>query len=152
MYEQSLRRIQLTELRRFVEAGEISPKRAREIHEGIQRNIPQFIESFSGLLGMPTEVSSALKAFAQKILGSKWFTRAWCAHEAEMSDRYVFLIKCRSDPRRVLRFTGSFLLHLMMKFQNDSLSPRSRHQVDLEGYIFHVLRLHSRCLGEENWR
>ena len=53
----------------------------------------------------------------EKILGAKWFTRAWCAHEMRMGKRHAFLVQCtpvKGRPDRVFRFDGSFLMHMIV--------------------------------------
>ncbi|MCJ1438810.1 hypothetical protein MMC27_008200 [Xylographa pallens] len=75
------------------------------------RRIPRLRET-------PPDVSSfhILISLYEKILGAKWFTRAWCAHEMRMGKRHAFLVQCthirgRSDT--VFRFDGSFLMHMI---------------------------------------
>ncbi|MCJ1287129.1 hypothetical protein MMC26_006477 [Xylographa opegraphella] len=58
----------------------------------------------------------ALVRFHDKILGAKYFTRAWCAHEMRMGKRHAFLVQCthvEGRPDRVFRFDGSFLMHMI---------------------------------------
>jgi hypothetical protein len=56
----------------------------------------------------------ALNSLLHKILSAEWFKRAWCNHEFRMSRRHIFLIRAEyvTQPR-VVRFTGSFLYHLL---------------------------------------
>ncbi|MCJ1380483.1 hypothetical protein MMC17_003588 [Xylographa soralifera] len=52
----------------------------------------------------------------EKILGARWFTRAWCAHEMRMGKRHAFLVQCthiEGRPDRVFRFDGNFLIHMI---------------------------------------
>ncbi|KAF2649664.1 hypothetical protein K491DRAFT_721455 [Lophiostoma macrostomum CBS 122681] len=52
-----------------------------------------------------------------RILGSVWFERAWCAHELRMARNHVFLVPCHSDDDETytfIKFSGSFFLHMLL--------------------------------------
>lgn len=52
----------------------------------------------------------------EKILRSRWFTRAWCAHELRMGKQHAFLVRCTDNsgrPATVFRFDGGFLIHMI---------------------------------------
>ena len=67
-------------------------RRYLETYDGIKlndetRRIPRLRET-------PQHMSSLhiLIGIHEKILGARWFTRAWCAHEMRMGKRHVFLV------------------------------------------------------------
>ena len=135
-----------SEMQNLVENGLLSQARALEIHQSIMENaITENPGSFSQrvyeLSRIATDYDRVLRPFAEKVWNSKWFTRAWCAHDAQMNERHIFLIKCQSGPRRVLRFTGSFLLHLQERFGSSLLSPDTHTRMNLHGFLFHLLQL-----------
>ncbi|MCJ1420662.1 hypothetical protein MMC32_007021 [Xylographa parallela] len=52
----------------------------------------------------------------EKILGARWFSRAWCAYEMRLASNHVFVIRCTTEDETsetVLRFDSSFLSHLL---------------------------------------
>jgi hypothetical protein len=68
------------------------------------------------------KANPVLRGFFLKLIGAKWFERAWCMHEMRLSPDHVFLIRCEADPKirdgkkmppTVLRFTGYFLIHII---------------------------------------
>ncbi|KAF1931389.1 uncharacterized protein M421DRAFT_57131 [Didymella exigua CBS 183.55] len=60
----------------------------------------------------------AFISFFERFSNSEWFERAWCAHEMRLGQQHVFLLRCSSqyedEVRTVLRFTTSFLLHMLV--------------------------------------
>jgi hypothetical protein len=58
-----------------------------------------------------------LWSFLERILGSTWFERAWCAHEMRLGQDHVFVVPCYrqydDEVQTVVRFTGAFFLHLL---------------------------------------
>ncbi|KAF1957059.1 hypothetical protein CC80DRAFT_411532 [Byssothecium circinans] len=62
-------------------------------------------------------------SFLDRVLGSMWFERAWCAMEMRMARRHVFLVPClrhygdeEEDEEGVwtlVRFTGEFFAHML---------------------------------------
>ncbi|MCJ1403281.1 hypothetical protein MMC11_006504 [Xylographa trunciseda] len=91
-------------------------RRYIETFDGIElndetRRIPRLRESPPNLHSL-----RVLIRLHEKILGARWFTRAWCAHEMRMGKRHAFLVQCKhveGRPITVFRFDGSFLLHMI---------------------------------------
>jgi hypothetical protein len=55
--------------------------------------------------------------FLDRVLGSIWFERAWCAHELRMGRNHIFLVPCHSEDDETytfIRFSGSFFLHMLL--------------------------------------
>jgi len=53
------------------------------------------------------------------ILKSRWFTRAWCSHEMEMGENFVFYVPCQpvsanAPTDEMLGFTSTFLWDMLM--------------------------------------
>jgi hypothetical protein len=68
------------------------------------------------------KANPVLRNFFLKLVGAKWFERAWCMHEMRLSPQHVFLIRCEDDPQirsgiksapTVLRFTNIFMMHIL---------------------------------------
>ena len=68
------------------------------------------------------KANPVLRDFFLKLVGAKWFERAWCMHEMRLSRQHVFLIRCEEDPKSrngmkssstVLRFTNIFMMHIL---------------------------------------
>lgn len=109
--------IRPSRLQPYLESGRISEEEAQEIHQLIiEDKATEGAQHFPELVGMPTEYDRVLRPFVQKIWRSRWFTKACCAQDALVSEHHIFLVKCQSRPTRLLRFTGSFLLHLEERF------------------------------------
>jgi len=76
-----------------------------------------------------------IRSFVERILSSIWFERAWCALEMKMGTNHVFLVPCLADAEdegvyTVIRFTGTFLLHLLILATEDAMfSPAQRVQI-----------------------
>ncbi|MCJ1394823.1 hypothetical protein MMC18_007703 [Xylographa bjoerkii] len=91
-------------------------RRYLETYDGIKlndetRRIPRLREA-------PPNIHSlrVLIRLYEKIIGARWFTRAWCAHEMRMGKRHAFLVQCtdvEGRPVTVFRFDGSFLMHMI---------------------------------------
>ncbi|EPE29277.1 hypothetical protein GLAREA_00437 [Glarea lozoyensis ATCC 20868] len=61
--------------------------------------------------------SPVLRGFWDKFLGSRWFTRAWCSHEMQLSQNLLFVIPCSSSSNyqdTSLVFKSSFVWYLAM--------------------------------------
>jgi hypothetical protein len=78
------------------------------------------------------KANPVFRNFFLKLVGAKWFERAWCMHEMRLSQGHVFLIRCDDEaeirngtksPPTVLRFTGLFLIHMMGLAIPSDLSP-----------------------------
>jgi len=57
-----------------------------------------------------------MRAVYEKILQARWFSRAWCMHEARLGKRHIFLIPCEEQPDslpKVFRFTNFFMMHFL---------------------------------------
>jgi hypothetical protein len=51
-----------------------------------------------------------------KIMRARWFSRAWCMHEARLGKQHVFLMRCQQQPDSpltVFRLTGHFMMHFL---------------------------------------
>ncbi len=68
------------------------------------------------------KANPVLRNFFLKLVGAKWFERAWCMHEMRLSPQHIFLIRCDDDPQirngvksspTVLRFTNIFMMHIL---------------------------------------
>jgi Heterokaryon incompatibility protein (HET) len=68
------------------------------------------------------KANPVLRDFFLKLVGAKWFERAWCMHEMRLSPQHIFLIRCEDDPQirngiksapTVLRFTNIFMMHIL---------------------------------------
>ena len=55
---------------------------------------------------LSSEVLRALSLMLLKILSARWFTRAWCSHEMQLSTRLIYLV---STERGVIHFTARTL-------------------------------------------
>ncbi|KAH6633011.1 heterokaryon incompatibility protein-domain-containing protein [Boeremia exigua] len=57
-------------------------------------------------------------SFVERVLGSEWFERAWCAYEMRLGQQHVFLLRCSSqyasEVQTVMRFATPFLLHMLV--------------------------------------
>jgi hypothetical protein len=75
------------------------------------------------------------RSFIQRVLGSIWFERAWCAQEMRMGQSHVFLVRCSTDDEddgvcNVIRFTGMFFLHMLVLANEDAtLLPQQKAQI-----------------------
>ena len=59
-----------------------------------------------------------LKRFFYTILGSRWFTRAWCSHEMEIGENHLFYIPCQpqnenGEVTEMFSFTATFLWDML---------------------------------------
>jgi hypothetical protein len=89
------------------------------------------------------KANPAFRNFFLKLIGAKWFERAWCMHEMRMSSYHIFLIRCEEDrhslneitsPPTVLRFTGLFLMHMMgLAIPSDLSTSRVRPLLSVFG-------------------
>jgi hypothetical protein len=64
-------------------------------------------------------ILSAVKSFALKLLGARWFSRAWCAHESCMapySPPNNPLLLCYGHLGQVMSFEFRFIHHLTLHF------------------------------------
>jgi hypothetical protein len=64
------------------------------------------------------ENNPILKQFFYSVLSSRYFTRAWCAHEMELGTNFVFYIPCRSrleggELKKMLAITGTFFGYML---------------------------------------
>ncbi|MCJ1396227.1 hypothetical protein MMC18_009116 [Xylographa bjoerkii] len=62
------------------------------------------------------ESDPVFRGLFEKILGARWFSRAWCAYEMRLASNHLFLIRCTTEDEvvgTVFRFNGSFLSHLL---------------------------------------
>jgi hypothetical protein len=57
----------------------------------------------------------AFVSFFERLIESKWFERAWCAHEMRLARQHVFLLRSSQydEAQTVIRFTTPFLLHMV---------------------------------------
>ncbi len=65
------------------------------------------------------ETHPVLGRFLYTVLGSHYFTRAWCSHELQMRSNYVFCVPCQAPGRggvqtEVFHFTSDFLLYMIV--------------------------------------
>lgn len=95
---------------------------------------------------------TALKSFFRRIMTSAWFDCAWCAHELRMGQDYVFLVPCgtyyEDEKRTVIRFTGAFLVHLLvLASELYDLSPptHTRTQTLLRFFQRRLKKIESDC-------
>jgi hypothetical protein len=88
------------------------------IEQYSQCNLPYDQQPYVGLVPPVMNQYPVLWSFLERILCSSWFERAWCAHEMKMGQNHVFFLPCFShyedEVRTVIRFTGTFLLHLLV--------------------------------------
>jgi hypothetical protein len=60
----------------------------------------------------------AFRSFFERIVGSEWFERAWCAYEMRMGRSHIFLVPCythyEDEIQTVIRFTGAFFTHMLV--------------------------------------
>ncbi|PQE03113.1 Heterokaryon incompatibility protein [Rutstroemia sp. NJR-2017a BVV2] len=63
------------------------------------------------------EKNPILKQFFYSVLSSRYFTRAWCAHEMELGTNFVFYIPCKSrlggEFKKMLAITGTFFGYML---------------------------------------
>lgn len=98
-----------------------------EVSEVEQKFLEGFISEFEesrSILDVPhygeqppfVEKNIVLRDFFHKITSSKWFTRAWCAHEMQLGQKHMFYIPCKTtgpyNGNRVLGLSGEFLWYL----------------------------------------
>lgn len=64
------------------------------------------------------EKHPVFKRFFNTVLGSRYFTRAWCTHELELATNLVFYIPCQTrhkgeEVTEMLSFTSTFLWYML---------------------------------------
>jgi hypothetical protein len=74
------------------------------------------------------------RSFLERIVGSDWFERAWCALEMNMGRSHVFLVPCykhyESEVQTILRFTGAFFTHtLVLASEHATFTPAFQSKV-----------------------
>jgi hypothetical protein len=95
----------------------------------------------------------AVKSFALKLLGARWFSRAWCAHESRMApylppNNPLFL--CYGHLGQVLSFEFRFIHYL--SFYLSSFQSKQEHQLMDEGSIQHMNDQNPTSLSQRTWR
>ncbi|KAF2449635.1 hypothetical protein P171DRAFT_451796 [Karstenula rhodostoma CBS 690.94] len=75
-----------------------------------------------------------LRSLVERILGSMWFERAWCAHELRMGRSHVFLVPCdiedgEDSASTVVRFTGGFFVHMLVLASEVVTSSATQQQI-----------------------
>jgi hypothetical protein len=75
-----------------------------------------------------------LRSFVERVLGSMWFERAWCAHELRMGRSHVFLVPCEIEDGEesaytVVRFTGTFFVHMLVLASEVITSSATQQQI-----------------------
>ncbi|OAG12071.1 uncharacterized protein CC84DRAFT_1108090, partial [Paraphaeosphaeria sporulosa] len=75
-----------------------------------------------------------LRSFVERILGSMWFERAWCAHELRMGRSHVFLMPCdmeygENTAYTVIRLTGAFFVHMLVLASEVIISSATQQQI-----------------------
>ncbi|KAH7135589.1 heterokaryon incompatibility protein-domain-containing protein [Dendryphion nanum] len=125
----------------------------------IRQYIEQFASSDLTLNQQPNrglnppfmEQQPCLRSFADRILNSIWFERAWCAHEMRLAQNHIFIVPCLSSDgggsHTFIRFTGTFFLHMLV-LANEVNQHFPPQQVTL---IRSLLRLFSVRALEEHY-
>ena len=72
--------------------------------------------------------------FYWKIIGSRWFQRAWCAHEMRMGKNHIFFVPCE-DQNTVLRMSARFLKYLVILATEVAISRQCPHSVTVQQNI-----------------
>ncbi|KAK4691385.1 hypothetical protein P7C71_g5606, partial [Lecanoromycetidae sp. Uapishka_2] len=65
------------------------------------------------------EKNPVFKRFFYTICESRWFTRAWCAHEMELGENHLFYVPCQSrkeggEVDTMFSFTATFLWDMLL--------------------------------------
>jgi hypothetical protein len=91
----------------------------REVKEIDQPAKDEFIEAYfprqEQVHQLEPDGSRAIRSFALKMLGARWFSRAWCAHESRTAPHPKVnnpLLLCYSDDGTVLSFEFRFVYFL----------------------------------------
>jgi hypothetical protein len=111
--------------------------------ENYEGNVANIFEPHGGERPPYMKANPAFRNFFLKLIGAKWFERAWCMHEMRMSSNHIFLVRCEEDrksrdevksPPTVLRFTGLFLMHMMgLAIPSDLSTSRVRPLLSVFG-------------------
>ena len=114
--------------------------------ENYEGNIVNIFEPHGGERPPYMKANPAFRNFFLKLIGAKWFERAWCMHEMRMSSNHIFIVRCENDRRlsdeeksapTVLRFTQVFLMHMMgLAIPSDLSTSRVRPLLTVFGDAF----------------
>jgi hypothetical protein len=100
----------------------VPPEEEQFLRHYIERynysDLPLDQQPHTGLSPPFMQQFGAFKSFFERIVGSDWFERAWCAHEMKMGRSHVFLIPCythyEDEIQTIIRFTGAFFTHMLV--------------------------------------
>ncbi|KIW05988.1 uncharacterized protein PV09_03172 [Verruconis gallopava] len=82
------------------------------------------------------ERNPVLMGFFLKICRSRWFQRAWCAHEMRLAKRHRFLIRCESDSHTLLSFSDFFMAYLVLLSASVSLPDEEKQVRHILNQVF----------------
>jgi hypothetical protein len=96
--------------------------------------LPAAHQPNTGLVPPFMQQCDLFRSFFERIVGSEWFERAWCALEMNMGQSHVFLVPCykqyENDVQPIIRFTGAFFTHmLVLASEHTTFTPTLQEKI-----------------------